>query len=94
MREYSERCFNVIMNYFFLIFSKEPHPSRLSAEEAVQKQAKTDTSTLNLFQHLPELKSFFIEVISNLVTSMDFLYKFCTCPHSFYTLMESIGVNS
>ncbi|XP_049471093.1 neurobeachin-like protein 1 isoform X5 [Panthera uncia] len=44
---------------------KEPHPPRLSAEEAVQKQAKTDTSTLNLFQHLSELKSFFIEGISD-----------------------------
>uniref|UniRef100_A0A8C2NAX6 Neurobeachin like 1 n=1 Tax=Capra hircus TaxID=9925 RepID=A0A8C2NAX6_CAPHI len=44
---------------------KEPHPSRLSAEEVVQKQAKTDTSTFNLFQHLPELKSFFIEGISD-----------------------------
>ncbi|XP_062950021.1 neurobeachin-like protein 1 isoform X4 [Cynocephalus volans] len=44
---------------------KEPHPPRLSAEEAVQKQTKTDTSTLNLFQHLPELKSFFIEGISD-----------------------------
>ncbi|XP_053452909.1 neurobeachin-like protein 1 isoform X1 [Nycticebus coucang] len=44
---------------------KEPHPPRLSAEEAVQKQTKTDASTLNLFQHLPELKSFFIEGISD-----------------------------
>ncbi|KAM4836011.1 neurobeachin-like protein 1 [Thomomys bottae] len=44
---------------------KEPHPPRLSAEEAIQKQTKTDTSTLNLFQHLPELKSFFIEGISD-----------------------------
>lgn len=44
---------------------KEPHPPRLSAEEAVQKQTKTETSTLNLFQHLPELKSFFIEGISD-----------------------------
>lgn len=44
---------------------KEPHPPRLSAEEAIQKQTKSDTSTLNLFQHLPELKSFFIEGISD-----------------------------
>ncbi|XP_023565929.1 neurobeachin-like protein 1 [Octodon degus] len=44
---------------------KEPHPPRLTAEEAVQKQTKTDFSTLNLFQHLPELKSFFIEGISD-----------------------------
>ncbi|XP_058520854.1 neurobeachin-like protein 1 isoform X1 [Ochotona princeps] len=44
---------------------KEPHPPRLSAEEAIQKQTKSDTSALNLFQHLPELKSFFIEGISD-----------------------------
>ncbi|XP_063647641.1 neurobeachin-like protein 1 isoform X8 [Pan troglodytes] len=44
---------------------KEPHPPRLSAEEAVQKPTKIDTSALNLFQHLPELKSFFIEGISD-----------------------------
>ncbi|XP_054978013.1 neurobeachin-like protein 1 [Sorex araneus] len=44
---------------------KEPHPPRLSAEEAMQKQTKTDTSTVNLFQHLLELKSFFIEGISD-----------------------------
>uniref|UniRef100_A0A8C5LHT8 Neurobeachin like 1 n=1 Tax=Jaculus jaculus TaxID=51337 RepID=A0A8C5LHT8_JACJA len=44
---------------------KEPHPPRLSAEEAVQKQTRADTSTLNIFQYLPELKSFFIEGISD-----------------------------
>ncbi|XP_033620440.1 neurobeachin-like protein 1 isoform X2 [Fukomys damarensis] len=44
---------------------KEPHPPRLKAEEVMQKQIKTDISTLNLFQHLPELKSFFIEGISD-----------------------------
>ncbi|XP_038194419.1 neurobeachin-like protein 1 isoform X2 [Arvicola amphibius] len=44
---------------------KEPHPPRLSAEEAIQKQTKTEISTLNLFQHLSELKSFFIEGISD-----------------------------
>uniref|UniRef100_A0A8D2LC14 Neurobeachin-like protein 2 n=1 Tax=Varanus komodoensis TaxID=61221 RepID=A0A8D2LC14_VARKO len=42
---------------------KEPHPARLSAEEVMQKQARNESSTLNLFQHLSELKSFFIEVI-------------------------------
>uniref|UniRef100_A0A452HZS4 Uncharacterized protein n=1 Tax=Gopherus agassizii TaxID=38772 RepID=A0A452HZS4_9SAUR len=41
---------------------KEPHPARLSAEEVLQRQTKSDSSTLNLFQHLPELKSFFVEV--------------------------------
>uniref|UniRef100_A0A5F8H4S1 Neurobeachin like 1 n=1 Tax=Monodelphis domestica TaxID=13616 RepID=A0A5F8H4S1_MONDO len=44
---------------------KEPHPPRLSTEEAVQRQIKTDTATLNLFHHLPELHSFFVEGISD-----------------------------
>ncbi|XP_042326371.1 neurobeachin-like protein 1 isoform X2 [Sceloporus undulatus] len=44
---------------------KEPHPARLSAEEVLQRQTKSENSTLNLFQHLPELKSFFIEGISD-----------------------------
>ncbi|XP_062434599.1 neurobeachin-like protein 1 isoform X1 [Rhea pennata] len=44
---------------------KEPHPQRLSAEEVVQRLTRNDTSTLNLFQHLTELKSFFIEGISD-----------------------------
>ncbi|XP_025903832.1 neurobeachin-like protein 1 isoform X2 [Nothoprocta perdicaria] len=44
---------------------KEPHPPRLSAEEVVQRLARSDTSTLNLFHHLTELKSFFIEGISD-----------------------------
>uniref|UniRef100_H0ZHC0 Neurobeachin like 1 n=1 Tax=Taeniopygia guttata TaxID=59729 RepID=H0ZHC0_TAEGU len=44
---------------------KEPHPQRLSAEEVVQRLTKSDTSTLNLFQHLTELKSFFIEGVSD-----------------------------
>uniref|UniRef100_A0A8C2TXG9 Neurobeachin-like protein 2 n=1 Tax=Coturnix japonica TaxID=93934 RepID=A0A8C2TXG9_COTJA len=43
----------------------EPHPQRLSAEEVVQRLTRSDTSTLNLFQHLTELKSFFIEGISD-----------------------------
>ncbi|XP_069082133.1 neurobeachin-like protein 1 isoform X2 [Pleurodeles waltl] len=44
---------------------KEPHPVRLSTEEAVQRQTKVETATFNLFQNLTELKSFFIEGISN-----------------------------
>ncbi|XP_069839468.1 neurobeachin-like protein 1 isoform X4 [Dendropsophus ebraccatus] len=44
---------------------KEPHPSRLSAEDALLKQTKLDSGTLNLFQNLTELKSFFIKGISD-----------------------------
>lgn len=92
MKEYNERCFNVVTELFFLKnFLKEPHPSRLSAEEAVQKQTKTDTSTLNLFQHLPELKSFFIEVISNLMMSKNLLCEFYTPQCFFYSLMGEVN---
>ncbi|XP_063788663.1 neurobeachin-like protein 1 isoform X2 [Pseudophryne corroboree] len=44
---------------------KEPHPVRLSAEEVLLKQTKLDNATLNLFQNLTELKSFFIKGISD-----------------------------
>ncbi|OCT63836.1 neurobeachin-like protein 1 isoform X1 [Xenopus laevis] len=44
---------------------KEPHPARLSAEEVYLKQSKLDSATLNLFQNLPDLNSFFIEGISD-----------------------------
>jgi hypothetical protein len=82
MKEHGESCFNVIMEFFLKIILKEPHPPRLSAEEAIQKQSKTDTSALNLFQHLPELKSFFIEVIFNSVISKNFFSEVYT-PEKF-----------
>ncbi|XP_053326637.1 neurobeachin-like protein 1 isoform X2 [Spea bombifrons] len=47
---------------------KEPHPVRLSAEEALLKQSKLDTATINLFQNLPDLKSFSIIVTSEEVS--------------------------
>ncbi|XP_075036253.1 neurobeachin-like protein 1 [Mixophyes fleayi] len=44
---------------------KEPHPVRLTTEEALLKLTKLDNATLNLFQNLTELKSFFIKGISD-----------------------------
>lgn len=44
---------------------REPHPTRLSAEDVLLKQTKLDNGTLNLFQNLTELKSFFIKGISD-----------------------------
>ncbi|XP_078085111.1 neurobeachin-like protein 1 isoform X4 [Mustelus asterias] len=46
---------------------KEPHPPRLAAEEALKRQAKMDNCPLNIFQHLTELKSFFVEGISDTI---------------------------
>nr|XP_023698354.1 neurobeachin-like protein 1 isoform X3 [Paramormyrops kingsleyae] len=42
---------------------KEPHPIRLSLEEVGKRKSKLDTCPLNMFEHLSELKSFFVEGI-------------------------------
>ncbi|PNJ31849.1 NBEAL2 isoform 5, partial [Pongo abelii] len=41
---------------------KEPHPTRLSAEEAAHRLAHLDTNSPSIFQHLDQLKAFFAEV--------------------------------
>ncbi|XP_072228514.1 neurobeachin-like protein 1 isoform X2 [Leuresthes tenuis] len=44
---------------------KEPHPVRLSQEEVEKRKAQLDSSPLNMFEHLSDLKSFFVEGISD-----------------------------
>ncbi|XP_059426100.1 neurobeachin-like protein 1 [Carassius carassius] len=44
---------------------KEPHPVRLSLEELEKRRTRLDSCPLNIFEHLTELKSFFIEGISD-----------------------------
>ncbi|NWI56296.1 NBEL2 protein, partial [Calyptomena viridis] len=44
---------------------KEPHPARLSAESAAQRLARLDTRSPNVFENLDQLKSFFVEGISD-----------------------------
>ncbi|XP_062970054.1 neurobeachin-like protein 2 isoform X1 [Cynocephalus volans] len=44
---------------------KEPHPTRLSAEEAAHRFARLDTNSPSIFQHLDQLKAFFAEVVSD-----------------------------
>uniref|UniRef100_A0A8C5N2A9 Neurobeachin like 1 n=1 Tax=Leptobrachium leishanense TaxID=445787 RepID=A0A8C5N2A9_9ANUR len=44
---------------------KEPHPVRLTAEEALLKHNKLDTATVNLFQNLSDLKSYSITVTTD-----------------------------
>ncbi|XP_022079256.1 neurobeachin-like protein 1 [Acanthaster planci] len=41
---------------------KEPHPKRMSVEELSRKASKNQTQLLNVFDHLSELKAFFVEV--------------------------------
>ncbi|KAM5156980.1 neurobeachin-like protein 2 isoform 1-T1 [Mantella aurantiaca] len=40
---------------------KEPHPARLSAENAARRLSRLDTYSPNLFERLSELKPFFVE---------------------------------
>uniref|UniRef100_A0A4W3HXW4 Neurobeachin-like protein 2 n=1 Tax=Callorhinchus milii TaxID=7868 RepID=A0A4W3HXW4_CALMI len=49
---------------------KEPHPFRLPADEVLKRQARVDNCVLNVFQHLTELKSFFVEGISDNIPIM------------------------
>lgn len=41
---------------------QEPHPVRLSQEEVEKRKAQLDSSPLSMFEHLSDLKSFFVEV--------------------------------
>ncbi|XP_060018110.1 neurobeachin-like protein 2 isoform X5 [Lagenorhynchus albirostris] len=63
---------------------KEPHPARLSAEEAAQRLARLDTNSPSMFQHLDQLKAFFAEVISDGVPLVLALVPHRQ-PHSFIT---------
>uniref|UniRef100_A0A3B3BCK3 BEACH domain-containing protein n=1 Tax=Oryzias melastigma TaxID=30732 RepID=A0A3B3BCK3_ORYME len=42
---------------------KEPHPVRLSLEEVERRKSQLDSCPLNMFEHLGNLKSFFVEGI-------------------------------
>ncbi|XP_075403354.1 neurobeachin-like protein 2 isoform X1 [Tenrec ecaudatus] len=63
---------------------KEPHPARLSAEEAVHRLARLDTHSPSIFQHLDQLKAFFAEVVSDGVPLVLALVPHRQ-PHSFIT---------
>lgn len=41
---------------------QEPHPVRLLPEEVEKRKAQLDSSPLSMFEHLSDLKSFFVEV--------------------------------
>ncbi|XP_054646367.1 neurobeachin-like protein 1 isoform X2 [Dunckerocampus dactyliophorus] len=44
---------------------KEPHPVRLTQEEVEKRKAQLDSCPLSMFEHLSDLKSFFVEGISD-----------------------------
>nr|XP_023403888.1 neurobeachin-like protein 2 [Loxodonta africana] len=63
---------------------KEPHPARLSAEEAAYRLERLDTNSPSIFQHLDQLKAFFAEVVSDRVPLVLAVVPHRQ-PHSFIT---------
>ncbi|KAM6169581.1 LOW QUALITY PROTEIN: neurobeachin-like protein 2 [Rhynchocyon petersi] len=63
---------------------KEPHPARLSTEEAAHRLSRLDTNSPSIFQHLDQLKAFFAEVVSDDVPLVLALVPHRQ-PHSFIT---------
>lgn len=61
------------------VTAQEPHPVRLSQEEVEKRKAQLDSCPLNMFEHLSELKSFFVEVClkRKRVTSQLLLSSIC-----------------
>uniref|UniRef100_A0A673BD77 Neurobeachin-like protein 2 n=1 Tax=Sphaeramia orbicularis TaxID=375764 RepID=A0A673BD77_9TELE len=52
---------------------KEPHPVRLSQEEVERRKAQLDSCPLSMFEHLSDLKSFFVEVCGFVTVSQNCL---------------------
>lgn len=44
--------------YHVFISNQEPHPPRMSAENAVRRQARLDTMPPNIFEQLSKLRPF------------------------------------
>ncbi|XP_064410109.1 neurobeachin-like protein 2 [Latimeria chalumnae] len=63
---------------------KEPHPVRLSAEEAAKRLARHDSYSPNVFENLGELRAFFVEGISDDIPLVLALVP-KNQPHSFIT---------
>lgn len=49
-------------DFCMCVSSQEPHPVRLSQEEVEKRKAQLDSCPLSMFEHLSDLKSFFVEV--------------------------------
>ena len=74
---------------------KEPHPRRLSIEEIAKKASKNQTQLLNVFDHLSELKAFFVEVSTSDSDPLVYVNVPRSQPKSFiYQGMPDIMVSS
>lgn len=49
-------------DFCMCVTAQEPHPVRLSQEEVEKRKAQLDSCPLSMFEHLSDLKSFFVEV--------------------------------
>ncbi len=55
-------CVDEFRLLYVCVTAQEPHPVRLSQEEVEKRKAQLDSCPLSMFEHLSDLKSFFVEV--------------------------------
>ncbi|XP_075444218.1 neurobeachin-like protein 2 isoform X2 [Ascaphus truei] len=75
---------------------KEPHPSRLTAEQGARRLSRLDTYSPNMFENLGELKSFFVEgmmegvpLVQAVVPKNQAIYSFMTTG----SILVTVSVN-
>uniref|UniRef100_A0A670ZS51 Neurobeachin-like protein 2 n=1 Tax=Pseudonaja textilis TaxID=8673 RepID=A0A670ZS51_PSETE len=76
---------------------KEPHPARFSAESAARRVSRLDTYSPNIFENLDQLKSFFVEGISDRIPLVQVVVP-KSQSHSFMTqgspdMMVTVSAN-
>lgn len=52
LKKKKQQCYNTFVS------NQEPHPPRMSAENASRRQARLDTLPLNIFEHIQKLRPF------------------------------------
>lgn len=62
--------------------NQEPHPLRMSAENATRRQARLDTMPLNIFEQLTKLRPFVevgcdVMVVNNKITKSNYFNILC-----------------
>uniref|UniRef100_G1R307 Neurobeachin like 2 n=1 Tax=Nomascus leucogenys TaxID=61853 RepID=G1R307_NOMLE len=71
---------------------KEPHPTRLSVEEAAHRLARLDTNSPSIFQHLDQLKAFFAESSSSAPLPLCLCQKPTSAPSCLQVTVSASGL--
>lgn len=63
---------------------------RLAQEEVEKRKAQLDSCPLNVFEHLSDLKSFFVEVCKKLNHHQKIICTFIICPENWIFILSPI----